>query len=109
MVAGLLIGGLAMGALPPNLGVWVASITSAALRGRAMGGLVISVFLGQFVTPLITVPLVRQAGVMATFGVAAIVSLLVAAAFGSTASRTSAVLTPESPPWAERFAVTPIL
>ncbi len=79
VVAGLLIGGLGIGLLPPNLIVWVASIAPAAVRGRAVGGLNTALFLGQFLTPILTQPIVEQVGVASTFGVAGGVSLLLAA------------------------------
>ena len=84
MVVGLLIGGLGLGVLPPNLNVWVASITPSAKRGRALGGLTMALFLGQFFTPIITQPLIQQVGVAGTFGVIGSVSLLLAIAFVGT-------------------------
>ena len=81
VVLGLLVGGLGLGFLPPNLNVWVASITPSALRGRAVGGLSASLFLGQFFTPIITTPVVEQVGSTGIFGVFGVVSLLLAVAF----------------------------
>ncbi len=81
VVVGLLIGGLGLGVLPPNLNVWVASITPPAMRGRALGGLTMALFLGQFFTPIITQPLMQQVGLAGTFGVIGGVSLLLAVAF----------------------------
>src|SRR5438876_467698 len=54
VVVGLLIGGVGVGVLPPNLIAWVAAIVPAAVRSRAVGGLNAALFLGQFVTPIIT-------------------------------------------------------
>src|SRR5262245_38635191 len=39
VVVGLLIGGLGVGVLPPNLIAWVAALAPAVVRSRAVGGL----------------------------------------------------------------------
>lgn len=85
IIGGLLIGGLGLGLFPPNLNVWIASITPAALRGRAIGGLSAALFVGQFITPIITQPLVARAGMSGTFGILGGVSLLLAVAFAGMA------------------------
>ena len=87
IVGGLLIGGLGLGLLPPNLNVWIASITPAAMRGRVVGGLVTALFLGQFFTPIITQPVLERVGVTATFGVVGGMSLLLVVAFVGAALR----------------------
>ncbi|MCH7497794.1 MAG: MFS transporter [Candidatus Marinimicrobia bacterium] len=81
IMGGLLIGGLGLGLFPPNLNVWIASITPTALRGRAIGGLSAALFVGQFITPIITQPMVARAGMSGTFGIIGGVSLLLAVAF----------------------------
>ena len=87
VVTGMLVGGLGLGLLPPSLSVWVASITSPAMRGRAVGGLTTALFLGQFLTPIITQPVVEQTSVASTFGLVGGMSLLLAVIFVGTAVR----------------------
>lgn len=78
VVAGLLIGGIGLGLLPPNLIAWVAIVAPPAARGRAVGGLNTALFLGQFLSPLLTQPMIEQVGTAASFGVVGGLSLLMA-------------------------------
>jgi MFS family permease len=80
IIAGAMIAGLGVGLLAPNLGAVVALSVPAQVRGRAMGGLTASLFLGQFFSPLILQPVLQQSGVAATFLVAGLGSLTAAMA-----------------------------
>ncbi|HEX3159763.1 MAG TPA: MFS transporter [Gemmatimonadaceae bacterium] len=73
VLAGLAVCGLGMGTLTPNLNVWLASTVPAALRGRALGGLSAALFLGGFVSPLVSQPLADVIGLGATFGATGVV------------------------------------
>ncbi|MFQ5574206.1 MAG: MFS transporter [Terriglobia bacterium] len=77
----LLVGGLGIGVLPPNLNVWIASIAPPEKRGQAVANLVTFVFLGQFFAPILTQPAVASAGAAVTFGGIAGVSLFLAVIF----------------------------
>ncbi|TFG99825.1 MAG: MFS transporter [Calditrichales bacterium] len=57
IVLGLLIGGLGMGLLMPNSNIWAVSVSPEHTRGRIVGGLTTAVFLGQFISPVITQPI----------------------------------------------------
>ena len=81
VIVGLLIGGLGLGAMPPNLNVWIATVAPSTSRGRAIGGLTAFLFLGQFFTPIITQPVVQKVGLTGTFGVVGGVSVLLAIAY----------------------------
>ncbi len=76
VLVGLLIGGLGLGVLPPNLGAWVASAAPASKRGLAMGGFTMFLFVGQFFTPIFSQPLIAQLGFSGTFRVMGILSIL---------------------------------
>ena len=78
VVAGLLIGGIGLGLLPPNLIAWVAIIAPPTTRGRAVGGLNTALFLGQFLSPLLTQPLIEQVGTADSFGIVGGLCLLMA-------------------------------
>lgn len=52
VVAGLAVAGLGTGLLMPNGAQWVTTTVAASLRGRALGAMNTSIFLGQFLSPL---------------------------------------------------------
>ncbi len=79
VIVGSMIAGLGLGLLAPNLGSVVAFTVPARIRGRAMGGLTASVFLGQFFSPLVLQPVLQQSGIVAIFWVAGFGSLAAAA------------------------------
>ncbi|MFP4438437.1 MAG: MFS transporter [Chloroflexaceae bacterium] len=68
IMLGLPIGGFGIGLLMPNLNVWLANQTPAALRGRALGGFTTAVFLGQFLSPIVSQPLIDGVGIATTYG-----------------------------------------
>ncbi len=78
VIVGSMIAGLGVGLLAPNLGAVVAFTVPARVRGRAMGGLTASVFLGQFFSPLVLQPVLQQSGIVTTFWVAGLGSLAAA-------------------------------
>lgn len=47
------------------------------VRARAYGGLASCVFLGQFISPIITTPMVSNFGLKAEFGIWVVIILLV--------------------------------
>jgi MFS family permease len=67
IIAGLAFCGLGMGLLYPNLNMWLTSETPAAIRGRAVSGFTTSIFLGQFLSPLSSQPLVDLFGLQMMF------------------------------------------
>lgn len=67
VVLGTLVGGLGVGLVIPNLNLWVAGLVPAARRGRALGGLVSAIFLGQFASPLLLQPVVSALGASGAF------------------------------------------
>lgn len=68
VVAGLAITGIGLGLLFPNLNSWLAGHASEATRGRVLGGLTSAVFLGQFLSPIVTQPIVTRTGLAAGYG-----------------------------------------
>lgn len=64
---GLTITGLGAGFLVPNLDAWLTSTVPGSYRGRAVGGLTASTFLGQFLSPIVSQPVIENLGLdMAT-------------------------------------------
>lgn len=75
---GLPIGGFGIGLLMPNLNVWLANETPASLRGRALGGFTTAIFLGQFLSPIVSQPLIEIVGMANVYGMAGGLLLLLA-------------------------------
>ncbi|MFD5244942.1 MFS transporter [Amycolatopsis sp. NPDC058340] len=67
VVAGLLVGGLGVGFVVPNLNLRLAGFADPARRGRVLSGLVAGIFLGQFLSPLVVQPLVEGIGIAGAF------------------------------------------
>ena len=72
----MLFGGISLGLFPPTLNVWLASVISPDIRGRAISGLITFIFLAQFMTPIVTQPLVESVGLVNVFSYAGMLSLL---------------------------------
>lgn len=81
VLAGLSLCGLGMGLMFPNLNVWLASEVPSGMRGRAVGGLTTAVFLGQFISPLVSQPAGQWLGLKTMFLAAGFFLLIIAAAF----------------------------
>jgi MFS family permease len=84
MLLGLLLAGTGQGLLSPNLTVWLAGETPLALRGRVMGGLTTTVFLGIFLSPLVGEPVSAAIGFRALCLSAGAVLLVLASLFWVT-------------------------
>jgi MFS family permease len=80
VLVGLAISGMGLGILMPNMSVWLSSAVPDAMRGRALGGLSTSMFLGQFLSPIVTQPLTKSVGLSGVY--AAIGGVLVIMALG---------------------------
>ncbi len=62
VLMGLVMAGLGLGMLMPNINVWVNAIATPATRGRALGGLTTALFLGQFFSPIVSEPITAVIG-----------------------------------------------
>jgi MFS family permease len=56
MYLGLIVSGAGLGLVVPNLYVWLANETPLPMRGRVLGGFTTALFLGQFLSPIISRP-----------------------------------------------------
>ena len=56
IMVGLLIAGAGLGLLQPNLAGWMVPLIPASLRGQAFGFLTMSLFFGQFISPVFFQP-----------------------------------------------------
>jgi MFS family permease len=83
VLAGLVIAGVGMSGIMPSLMAGAMSIAPPSSRGRIAGGLTASIFLGQFVSPLVSQFWIQWLGYQATFrdmGTALIAAALIALA-----------------------------
>jgi len=78
LVLGVLVGGFGVGLVIPNLNLWLSELVPPSRRGRALGGLVAAIFLGQFGSPLVLQPLTAGLGIAATFTVTGIATVAAA-------------------------------
>ena len=61
---------IGFGLFMPNVNVWVNMVAPFIYRGRAVGGLMASFFLGMFFAPLISHPITAKFGIPGTFAIA---------------------------------------
>ncbi len=73
VLLGLVVAGMGLGLVIPNLNVWLSAEVPDSLRGRALGGLTTFMFLGQFLSPIVTQPLNNSLGLAATYGIAGVI------------------------------------
>jgi len=69
--------GIGLGFNFPNLTIWLMSRIPSDMRGRASGGMTSAVFIGQFISPLSSQPLVNAYSLSTAYMVAAIVMFVV--------------------------------
>ncbi len=81
VLVAMVITGIGMGSVMPNLSVWLMARAPAQLRGRAVGGLSASIFLGQFLSPLAVAPIAAPFGLAAAYATVAVVLAVASAAF----------------------------
>ena len=78
IVVGTAITGLGTGLQQPNLTSWIGSAVPDDLRGRALGGLTSSFFIGQFLSPVVSEPISSAVGLGTTFAIGGVVFLALA-------------------------------
>ena len=71
--------GIGLGFNFPNLTIWLMSRVPSSMRGRASGGMTTAVFLGQFLSPLISQPIVNSHNLSTAYlyGALAMVAIIV--------------------------------
>ena len=70
--------GVGFGLLLVNINMWLLSLVAAHKRGRAIGLLTSSFYLGQFVSPILFEPIVRLEGIRGLFFIIAMFVFLIA-------------------------------
>ncbi len=77
----MMIAGLGMGLMIPNTSMWVMQLAPPKIRGREIGRMTTFWFLGQFLSPLLLLPISNQISVTNTFYLAAASLLVLAIGF----------------------------
>jgi MFS family permease len=77
----LLIAGIGMGVLIPNSNVWIVTLSPEMMRGRVVGGLTTSIFIGQFVSPLFGEPILAYASMESIYAVAGVGMILISVSY----------------------------
>lgn len=100
LAAGTLVMGMGLGVLMPNLNNWVINAAPPEARGRYAGFLTTALFLGQFLAPVVTQPVVNALDIQPLFLVIALGALVVAAVYlmGSRGRARAAVPDPTPQP-----------
>lgn len=94
IVGGVLVGGIGVGLIIPNLNLWVSELVTPARRGRVLGGLVSAIFLGQFVSPLLLAPVISALGISGAFLAAGALAVAVGVVLAPVLPRLSTRTTP---------------
>ena len=76
LYVGLVVSGIGLGIIIPSLYVWLANETPPAIRGRALGGFTTAVFLGQFLSPVVSQPLIEAFDIGRTMLIAGCIFIL---------------------------------
>lgn len=80
LILGSVIAGLGIGPAMPNFSTWFMGFVPPSQRGRASGMLTTAFFAGQFISPLISAPLVGRFGLHGAYDAWGIVLALLGAA-----------------------------
>jgi len=87
LIAAMAFGGLSMGVFLPNLNLALLSRVSEGARGRALGGVTTSFYLGQFLSPFYSVPIGVAFGIGFAFEVTGYWLFAIAVLFAGLAAR----------------------
>jgi MFS family permease len=80
-LVGLAIAGMGLGIVMPNMTVWLSGAVPDADRGKFLGWLSTSMFLGQFLSPIVTQPLTKSVGLGGTYALTGGLLTIVALSF----------------------------
>ncbi len=81
MIVGVIFSGLGFGLMLPNINLWLISLAPAPMRGRLVGYLNMSLFLGMFGSPIVIQPLVASTDLYFTFMLVGLLLLVMAITF----------------------------
>jgi MFS family permease len=82
-----LFAGAGIGLLMPSMRLWVITIASMPQRGRSVGVITSSLYLGQFLSPVLSQPIVAVHGITILYTIIGCVSLIMALFLLNTAHK----------------------
>ncbi len=91
VMVGMAVTGLGVGIAFPNITTWLMALAPPRWRGRLVGGTTMSIFFGQFMSPVLSQPLVSWMGQGGAFGAVALALAIVSAGFWGLAARDARV------------------
>ena len=81
IVLSMILGGLGIGMMIPNINMWVMQLAPVEIRGREIGKLTTFWFMGQFLSPIVSAPLLSIIGLTTTFIYVAVLAVVLAILF----------------------------
>jgi MFS family permease len=87
MAVGVVVVGFGLGPAMPGYTTYLMAVVPTTSRGRAAGLLTTAFFAGQFASPLISAPLVRELGLSGAFQALALSQLVLAAGLALASGR----------------------
>jgi MFS family permease len=87
IIAGAFVAGIGVGLFFPNSNLAVLTIAPPAVRGRLVGGLTTSIFIGQFASPILVQPLIAASSLFGTFMASGIAMVVCAIALAMARDR----------------------
>jgi MFS family permease len=81
VLIGLFFSGFGVGLFMPNVTMWLSVVAPTAFRGRALGGLTASIFIGHFLSLIIIQPFITHFGFTRTFFFIGLIQICIALLF----------------------------
>lgn len=81
VIIGMFFTGLGMGIMMPNLNLWLVSIAPESMRGRLISGVTTAVFLGQFISPIVSQSLQKYYSLSGLYGIGAFIMIAIGFAY----------------------------
>ncbi len=81
VLVAMMFAGFGIGMMIPNTNIWVMQIAPPEIRGKEIGKLTMFWFMGQFLSPIITLPLAKRFSLPSIFMLAAILLSVLALVF----------------------------
>lgn len=70
LLPAMVLNGLGLGLVIPTMNIWLTAVVPLRIRARAVGGLSSAIFIGHFLSPVISEPLSDAVGLASTYGIA---------------------------------------
>ncbi len=81
VVIAMMFSGFGIGMMIPNTNLWIMQIVPPEIRGREIGKLTMFWFMGQFLSPVLTLPLSKSFELPTIFMIAAVILFLLSLSF----------------------------